>query len=101
MRPNFLYLFRGTTSGLIKIGVSQDPVGRLSRIQVDEATEPLDLVDMAAVDEAYRLETTLHRRYAAKRREFPSRVVRRSREWFALTEAELAEVRQLLSGASA
>ena len=80
-RGGAVYVIRiGTLS---KIGLSVNPDLRIKSMQLPQAPDEVRIYKMATYAHARSLEAELHRQYAA---------VRQYGEWFALNDAQLAEI---------
>lgn len=78
MRPGAVYIVRGLTSGLVKIGFSGWVQGRVQQIPF-AAREPIEaLAAFPAEGRGYSHETALHRQFAHLR----ALDAGRGREWF-------------------
>ena len=80
----FVYLIKGG-DGTYKIGIARDPKNRLQRLQTS-ASVKLELVATMPTQAMHRTESALHAQYADKRKHG---------EWFALTDADVAEIRAM------
>lgn len=76
-----IYLVRAE-NGLTKIGIAVSPRRRLVSLRVDSPI-PLELVHMAVVGDAERVEAELHAEFAAKRSHG---------EWFRLTGDDITSI---------
>lgn len=75
----FVYLIQNEKNHLIKIGVSKNPYRRMKQLQTGNDSI-LRLVGIIKVEDAFRVESILHTRYAN------SRV---SGEWFSISDNEI------------
>lgn len=82
MSRSAIYLVRAE-NGLTKIGIAISPRRRLVSLRADSPL-PLELIHMAAVGDAERIEAELHTEFAAQRSHG---------EWFRLTEEDVASIR--------
>lgn len=83
LKPQSVYFIQaGPSDGPVKIGVARDPWARMREIQTGNA-EDLSMLGVAATDDAYALEATLHRRFQSAR-------VRG--EWFRMVPGLIREI---------
>lgn len=81
-KPGFVYLFERQSDGAIKIGISNNPDRRVSKVRQQYPGDTITVLDKAAVLDMGASEATLHAKFEA----------RKSGEWFALEADERREL---------
>ncbi len=76
----YVYLIRGN-DGRYKIGIAKNPSQRIKQLQTGNS-DKLEIIESYQSENASKIETTLHNRYAYARQEG---------EWFDLSLAEEAD----------
>lgn len=73
------YVMYDKANNVYKIGVTKDPATRLAAVQRD-VNSKLNYVSISSVDDAYGVESSLHRHLASKNVTHPGHV--KGKEWF-------------------
>lgn len=86
-KGKYIYIVRDVVSGYFKIGKAADVISRVSNMETGNPNG-IQLIDFFSVSNDLWAESMLHRRFAKQRYR---------REWFALSNKDIEEIRKLLS----
>jgi len=81
-KPNHIYLIREDAYGLVKIGIANNPMSRLSNLQVS-CPQNITLIAVLEVENARIYEAELHSRYRDKHYRG---------EWFRLLDEDIEDI---------
>lgn len=85
MQSGYVYVLRGS-QGRVKIGIAKDVSSRVATLQ-RQSSDTLHVIATKEFESPRSVEKELHRKYKSRRLHG---------EWFALSEAQVAEVKKLL-----
>lgn len=84
-KPGFIYLVGVRADGAYKIGISNDPAKRLTKIKAQYRGQDLQVIEAAPVTDMGRSEAELHEMFSAKK----------SGEWFFLNSVDVGKIKEI------